>query len=162
MKYLVTGGAGFVGSHLSDALLQAGHEVTILDNFSTGQFENVQHLDQHSRFEIIAADVRERDTIRECVKNCDRVFHLASAVGVKLVIDRPVHTIETIVEGTSSVLAACYQYRRPVLITSTSEVYGKQAKVPFSEEDDSVIGPPSRRRWCYASAIFLPMLLIVT
>lgn len=152
MRYLITGGAGFIGSHLAESLLNDGHVVTLLDDFSTGRFSNVAHLDDHSDLSIIKGDVRDTDLVLDCVKEADQVYHLASAVGVQLVVERPVHTIETIVHGTSTVLDACSRFRRPVLITSTSEVYGKATKVPFSEEDDSVTGPPSRRRWCYACA----------
>ena len=152
MKYLITGGAGFIGSHLAESLLDDGHSVTLLDDFSTGSFANIAHLDEHKELSIIKGDVRDHQLVEECVKDADQVYHLASAVGVQLVVDKPVHTVNTIVHGTSTVLEACSRYRRPVLITSTSEVYGKATKVPFGEEDDSVTGPPSRRRWCYACA----------
>lgn len=152
MRYLVTGGAGFIGSHLVESLLDADHEVVILDNFSTGRFENISQLESNENLRVICASVTEPKIVQECVQWADRVYHLASAVGVQLIIDEPVRTIETIVEGTSVVLAACARYRKPVLITSTSEVYGKSQKVPFCEDDDSVIGPPSFRRWAYASA----------
>jgi UDP-glucose 4-epimerase len=133
-------------------LLHDGHEVLILDDYSTGRHENIAHLEHSSSLEVVCASVVESPVTRECVRDVERVFHLASAVGVRLIIDEPVKTIETIVEGTASVLDACGRYRKPVLITSTSEVYGKSQKVPFSEEDDSVIGPPSFRRWSYASS----------
>jgi len=152
MRYLITGGAGFIGSHLSETLINAGHAVTILDDFSTGRFENLAHIDGHPLLTIIKGDVREQRLVEEAVKESDSVYHLASAVGVQLVVDRPVHTIDTIVHGTATVLEACSRYRRPVLITSTSEVYGKATKMPFSENDDSITGPPSTRRWCYACA----------
>ena len=152
MRYLVTGGAGFIGSHLAEVLLDANHEVLVLDDFSTGRYENIAHLEQCDRFEVICASVTDPDIIQDCVPSVDRVFHLASAVGVQLIIDQPVKTIETIVEGTASVLGSCARYRKPVLITSTSEVYGKAHKVPFSEDDDSIIGPPTCRRWSYASS----------
>lgn len=152
MKYLITGGAGFIGSHLAESLLDDGHVVTLLDDFSTGRFANIAHLDGHQDLSIIKGDVKDSELVIDCVKEADQVYHLASAVGVQLVVEKPVHTIETIVHGTSTVLEACSRFRRPVLITSTSEVYGKATKMPFSEEDDSVTGPPSRRRWCYACA----------
>lgn len=152
MKYLITGGAGFIGSHLSERLLADGHQVLVLDNFSTGRHENIAHLEPNPRFRLICGSVTDAPLVGECMQGVDRVFHLASAVGVQLIIDEPVHTIETIVEGTSVVLNACARYRRPVLITSTSEVYGKSTKVPFAEDDDSVIGPPVFRRWAYAAA----------
>jgi nucleoside-diphosphate-sugar epimerase len=152
MRYLVTGGAGFIGSHLTEALIGAGHTVVILDNFSTGRYENIEPMERSGRLKVITGSVTEAELVRECMQGVDGVFHLASAVGVQLVIDKPVETIETIVEGTAVVLAACARYRAPVLITSTSEVYGKSTKTPFSEDDDSVIGPPAFRRWGYASA----------
>lgn len=152
MRYLVTGGAGFIGSHLTESLLADGHEVVILDDFSTGRYENLEHLEETGRLRIITGSVTDSGLVLECLKDVGGVFHLASAVGVQLVIDKPVETIETIVEGTAVVLRACARYRCPVLITSTSEVYGKSEKTPFSENDDSVIGPPAYRRWGYASA----------
>lgn len=152
MRYLITGGSGFIGSHLTEALLMAGNHVTILDDFSTGRFENISHLDGHPSLTIINGDVKDAALVEECVKEVDQVYHLASAVGVQLVVDRPVHTINTIVHGTNSILDACSKYRRPVLITSTSEVYGKATKTPFNEDDDSVTGPPTRQRWSYACA----------
>jgi len=152
MRYLVTGGAGFIGSHLVEALLEGGHEVLVVDDFSTGRHENIAHLEECDRLEVICASVTASDLVRDCVPSVDGVFHLAAAVGVRLIIDEPVKTIETNVEGTASVLAACARYRRPVLITSTSEVYGKSEKVPFSENDDSVIGPSTFRRWSYAAS----------
>jgi len=159
MRYLVTGGAGFIGSHLTDALLEASHAVLILDNFSTGRHENIAHQEGHDRLEVICGDVTDEKLTLECVRSVDQVFHLASAVGVRLIIEEPVKTIETIVEGTASVLAACARYRRPVLVTSTSEVYGRSQKVPFSENDDSVIGPSTCRRWSYASSKLLDEFL---
>ena len=152
MRYLITGGAGFIGSHLCESLLVGGHKVVVLDDFSTGSFDNIAHLEDNACLEVVCASVNDQQLVRDYVKEVDRVYHLASAVGVQLIMDEPVTTIETIVGGTSSVLAACARYRRPVLITSTSEVYGKSQSVPFAEDDDSVIGPPHRRRWAYASA----------
>lgn len=152
MRYLVTGGAGFIGSHLVESLLADGHEAVVLDDLSTGRYENIAPLASTGRLRMVTGTVRDGAVVADCLSGADAVFHLASAVGVQLVIDRPVETIETIVDGTSVVLAACAQRRVPVLITSTSEVYGKSARPVFSEEDDSVIGPPSCRRWAYASA----------
>ncbi len=152
MKILVTGGCGFIGSHLCDLLLKKGHEITVLDDLSTGCFENVQHLEGNPRFHVIIATVLKATVVDRAVRECDAVYHLASAVGVKLIIDEPVKTIETIVGGTSTVLDACRRYRRRVLVASTSEVYGKGAKVPFCEDDDRVMGATSIRRWAYANA----------
>ncbi len=152
MRYLVTGGAGFIGSHLTEALLAAGHEVTIVDDFSTGRHENIQHLEDSSQLKVIYGSVLERDLMRDCIRSVDRVYHLASAVGVQLIIDEPVKTVETIVEGTATVLGACARYRKPVLLTSTSEVYGKSKQMPLAEADDIVIGAPTFRRWSYAAS----------
>jgi UDP-glucose 4-epimerase len=150
MRNLVTGGAGFIGSHLCEWLLAQGQRVLAIDDFSTGRHENIAHLENHPLFTLICASITDETIVRECVAQVDRVYHLASAVGVRLIVEQPVRTIETIVHGTSVVLQACARYRRPVLITSTSEVYGKSNKVPFSEDDDLVIGPSFRRRWAYA------------
>jgi len=152
MRYLVTGGAGFIGSHLCEQLLSSGEHVLVLDDLSTGRYENIAHLDSGGRFRFILGNINDAEIVAECLRQCDGVFHLASAVGVRLIIDQPVRTIETIVDGTDVILRACARYRKPVLLTSTSEVYGKNEKVPFGEEDDRVMGPTSRRRWSYACA----------
>ena len=152
MRYLITGGAGFIGSHLAERLLAGGHAVLVLDDLSTGRFENVAHLEGRPEFELHVASVTDPGAVERCVIECQAVFHLASAVGVRLVVDEPVKTIETIVGGTDVVLKACARYRRPVLLTSTSEVYGKGSKVPFAEGDDCVMGPTTTRRWAYACA----------
>jgi UDP-glucose 4-epimerase len=152
MRYLITGGSGFIGSHLAERLLDEGHSVVALDDLSTGRHENVAHLEGRPGFGLIVASVTEPAVVERCVTDCQAVFHLASAVGVRLVVEQPVRTIETIVNGTDVVLRACARWRRPVLLTSTSEVYGKSTKVPFAEGDDLVIGPTHTRRWAYASA----------
>ena len=152
MRILITGGCGFIGSHLCDLLLKNGHDVTVLDDLSTGCFDNVQHLDNKPNFHVIIDTVLNAQVVDRAVRECDAVYHLASAVGVKLIIDEPVKTIETIVGGTSTVLDACRRYRRRVLVASTSEVYGKGARVPFCEDDDRVMGATSIRRWAYANA----------
>ncbi|CAN5785233.1 SDR family NAD(P)-dependent oxidoreductase [soil metagenome] len=152
MRYLVTGGSGFIGSHLTESLLGSGHEVLALDDLSTGRYQNVAHLESRPGFELIVASVTEPAVVERCVQDCSAVFHLASAVGVKLVVEEPVKTIETIVNGTDNVLRACARYRRPFLLTSTSEVYGKSAKIPYSEGDDTLMGPTTTRRWAYACA----------
>jgi len=159
MTYLVTGGAGFIGSHLCERLLDDGHHVLALDDLSTGRFENVAHLEGRPGFELRVASVTDPAVVESCVLGASAVFHLASAVGVRLVVDEPVKTIETIVNGTDVLLRACARYRRPLLLTSTSEVYGKSERVPFREEDDVVIGPTTTRRWAYASAKMLDEFL---
>jgi UDP-glucose 4-epimerase len=159
MKYLVTGGAGFIGSHLCERLLDDGHDVLALDDLSTGRFSNVAALEGRPGFELRVASVTEPDVVERCMLECGAVFHLASAVGVRLVVDEPVKTIETIVNGTDVVLRCCARYRRPMLLTSTSEVYGKSDKIPFRESDDVVIGPTTTRRWAYAGAKMLDEFL---
>ncbi len=152
MRYLITGGAGFIGSHLCERLLEDGHSVLVLDDLSTGRYENLAHLEGRPGFELRVASVTEPAVVERCVTECQSVFHLASAVGVRLVVEEPVKTIETIVNGTDNVLRSAARYRRPVLLTSTSEVYGKSEKIPFSEGDDCVMGPTTTRRWAYACA----------
>src|SRR3954462_15499507 len=124
MKYLITGGAGFIGSHLSERLLADGHSVLALDDLSTGRYENIAHLEGSPGFELRVASVTDPEVVERCVTDCEGVFHLASAVGVRLGVEQPVKTIETIVNGTDVVLRSCARYRRPVLITSTSAGYG--------------------------------------
>lgn len=152
MKILVTGGAGFIGSHLCRLLLQQGHDVLVLDDLSTGSYDNIDGLEDTGHLSLIVDSVNSRDIVDACVRQSDQVYHLASAVGVRLIIDQPVRTIESIVGGTETVLKACARYRRPFLLTSTSEVYGKGSRVPFHEDDDSVMGATSTRRWSYACA----------
>jgi UDP-glucose 4-epimerase len=159
MRYLITGGAGFIGSHLAERLLAEGHSVLALDDLSTGRYQNVAHLERHAGFELRVASVTDPAIVERCVTECAAVFHLASAVGVRLVVEQPVKTIETIVNGTDVVLRAAACYRRPVLITSTSEVYGKGSRIPFSEGDDCVMGPTTTRRWAYACAKMLDEFL---
>ncbi|MCL4191361.1 MAG: GDP-mannose 4,6-dehydratase [Thermoguttaceae bacterium] len=153
MKHaLVTGGAGFIGSHLCERLLATGHKVSVLDDLSTGRYSNIEHLERNHNFHFYVDSVLNTALTEELIRASDQVYHLASAVGVEFIVARPVHTIESIVDGTEVVLRSCNRYRRPVLVTSTSEVYGKGAKIPFREEDDTVSGPTSRRRWAYACA----------
>ncbi|RUL88617.1 NAD-dependent epimerase/dehydratase family protein [Tautonia sociabilis] len=159
MRYLVTGGAGFIGSHLCERLLDDGSEVLALDDLSTGRFANVAHLEGRPGFELRVASVTQPEVVEACVLECGAVFHLASAVGVRLVVDEPVKTIETIVNGTDVVLRCCARYRRPMLLTSTSEVYGKSDRIPFREDDDVVLGPTTTRRWAYAGAKMLDEFL---
>ena len=149
-RYLLTGGAGFIGSHLGERLLADGHEVVVLDDLSTGRGQNVAHLRANSRFQLVRDSVENEATVNLLMARCDAVFHLAAAVGVQLIVDEPVRTIRTTIHGTEVVLEAANRYGRPVLITSSSEVYGKGTRVPFSEDDDVVMGATRFSRWCYA------------
>jgi UDP-glucose 4-epimerase len=150
MKALLTGGAGFVGSHLSQALLDQGWEVQVLDDLSTGSIDNIRHLKDHSCFEYIIDTVMNERLTAELIDRADVVFHLAAAVGVKLIVEAPVHTIETNVHGTEVVLKHASKKKKLVVIFSTSEVYGKSTAVPFREDADLVTGPTSKHRWAYA------------
>jgi UDP-glucose 4-epimerase len=152
MKILITGGAGFVGSHLADKLHGEGHEITVIDNLSTGRYSNIAHLEGQERFRLIIDTVLNARLMEELIRESDRVFHMASAVGVRLIMEQPVKTIETIFQGTDVVLSYCSRYRKRVLIPSTSEVYGKGTSVPFREEDDILKGSTSKHRWAYACA----------
>ena len=150
MKVLITGGAGFIGSHLAEALLARGDEVFVLDNLSTGSIDNVVHLKSHPRFHYTIDSVTNEPVLAELIDRCDTVVHLAAAVGVKLIVEAPVHTIETNVHGTEVVLKHANKKKKLVLIASTSEVYGKSAEVPFREDQDLVLGPTAKHRWAYA------------
>lgn len=152
MKILITGGAGFVGSHLADKLIGEGHEITVIDDLSTGRYSNVEHLEGNKNFRLIIDTVLNHRLMEELVRETDRVFHMASAVGVRLIMERPVQTIETIFRGTDVVLQFCSRYRKRVLIPSTSEVYGKGYSVPFRESDDLLTGSTDKHRWAYACA----------
>lgn len=149
---LITGGAGFIGSHLSEALLRTGCRVTVIDNLSTGKWINIDHLTKDPNFRVIVASAAERDLMEAEIPKHDIVFHLASAVGVKLIIEKPVETVETIFHTTDVILKVSAKYRRPVLLTSTSEVFGKSEDIPFREDADVVMGPTEKRRWAYACA----------
>ena len=152
MRFLITGGAGFIGSHLTDALLAAGHEVTVLDDLSTGRFENIEPLVGRPGFRFAIDAIANAVVLDRLVSECQVIIHLAAAVGVQLIVEHPVHTIETNVMGTEAVLQAAARYRAKVLIASTSEVYGKGSRVPFQEDDDVVLGPTNKSRWAYAAS----------
>ena len=152
MRYLVTGGAGFIGSHLVDALAARGDEVLILDDLSTGRRQNVQHLVDSGSAELVVGSVLDAKLVNDCVRAVDRVYHLASAVGVKLVIDRPLDTLLANVNGAQNVMSAAARHDRWLLYTSTSEVYGKQSRTPLTEDSDCLLGPPAMSRWSYAIA----------
>jgi UDP-glucose 4-epimerase len=149
---LITGGAGFIGSHLAEALLARGDQVTVIDDLSTGRFENIEPLAKNPRFRF-ALETITNDTVMDRLgSECDRILHLAAAVGVQLIVNDPVRTIETNVMGCEAVLQVARRYRRKVFLASTSEVYGKNNKVPFSEEDDGVFGATTVTRWAYATS----------
>lgn len=150
MKILITGGAGFIGSHLAEKLLAEGNSVAAIDNLSTGSKENIAHLLCSPHFNFVYDDIRSSQTMHTLVSQCDMIFHLAAAVGVKLIVERPVHTIETNIHGTEVVLSVANKFRKKVLITSTSEVYGKSEAIPFREDDDTVSGSTRFSRWSYA------------
>jgi UDP-glucose 4-epimerase len=150
MKALVTGGAGFIGSHLADALIADGYGVTALDNLSSGSRENVAQLASHPHFRLVVGDVEDEAAVGPLVAECDVVFHLAAAVGVRKIVEEPVRTIETNVQGTEVVLRHANRAGRPVVLTSTSEVYGKNSAVPFREDSDLVLGSAPKHRWAYA------------
>jgi UDP-glucose 4-epimerase len=149
-RFLITGGAGFIGSHLAERLAGRGHSVILLDDLSTGRRQNIEHLLNRPEVQLVRDTVENEATVGVLMSSCDAVFHLASAVGVQLILDEPVRTIRTTIHGTEVVLEAANRFGRPVLITSSSEVYGKGARVPFSEEDDVVMGSTQSSRWCYA------------
>jgi UDP-glucose 4-epimerase len=150
MRALITGGAGFIGSHLAEALLAAGGDVVVLDDLSTGRVENLQAVQGHPRFTLTVGSVRDEALLQKLVDATDVVYHLAAAVGVRLILERPVETIETNIVGTEMVLRAAAARRTAVVIASTSEVYGKNDKVPLGEDDDRVLGPTTKSRWSYA------------
>jgi UDP-glucose 4-epimerase len=150
MRYLITGGAGFIGSHLAETLLRQGHEVVIIDDLCTGSIHNIDNLKRKRGFSYIIDSMFNRPLLAELIDDCDAVFHLAASVGVRLIVESPVHTIETNVKGTEGVLEFANKKRKKVLVASTSEVYGKSTKIPFSEDDDLVMGPTFKGRWSYA------------
>ena len=150
MKILITGGAGFIGSHLCERLLERGDEVHIVDDLSTGSVANFQHLKNNPAFHYHIESITNQRLMAELVDLCDTVYHLAAAVGVRLIVDSPVRTMETNIRGTEIVLELAAKKRKRVLLTSTSEVYGKREQIPFHEDDDLVMGPTNKGRWSYA------------
>jgi UDP-glucose 4-epimerase len=159
MRVLITGGAGFIGSHLAEALLERGHEVAVLDDLSTGRVENIAHLVAHPGFTYTIGSVTNERVVAELMDRCDMTFHLAAAVGVRLVVEAPVHTIETNVHGTETVLRHAAKQRKLVVVASTSEVYGKSTTFPFREDADLVLGPPTKPRWGYAASKLIDEML---
>jgi UDP-glucose 4-epimerase len=152
IRFLITGGAGFIGGHLAEALLTAGHEVTVLDDLSTGRFENIEPLVGKPGFRFAIDAIANAVVLDRLVSECQVIVHLAAAVGVQLIVEHPVHTIATNVMGTEAVLQAAARYRAKVLVASTSEVYGKGSRVPFREDDDVVLGPTNKSRWAYEAS----------
>lgn len=159
MRVLITGGAGFIGSHLAEALLARGDEVTVLDDLSTGRLENIAHLTAWPGFACTVGSVTNEPLVANLIDQCDMVFHLAAAVGVRLVVSAPVHTIETNVHGTETVLRQAARGKKLVVVASTSEVYGKSAVFPFREDADLVLGQPTKTRWGYAASKLLDEFL---
>jgi UDP-glucose 4-epimerase len=148
--YLITGGSGFIGSHLAEKLLKEGYRVICIDDLSTGRKENIAHLVNNPAFSFVRSDIMDSIVLDRLASKSDVIMHLAAAVGVQLIVNNPVRTIETNVKGTEVVLKSALRYDCKVMLASTSEVYGKSNKFPFSEEDDTIIGPTSKSRWCYA------------
>lgn len=162
MRYLITGGAGFIGSHLAESLLARGDEVFILDDLSTGSVENIRHMKASNHFHYFFDSITNKHLLAELVDEADAIFHLAAAVGVRLIVESPVHTLETNVHGTQLVLDAASKKRKLVFTASTSEVYGKSGKVPFTEDADLVLGPTTKGRWSYAASKALDEFLALS
>lgn len=150
MKILITGGAGFIGSHLSEKLLERKNAVTVLDNLSTGKLSNVSHLTEHKNFRYVIDSILNRNVLDKLIQESDQVYHLAAAVGVKYIIDNPLLSLQTNISGTENVLEFANKYKKKVLVTSTSEIYGKSNNVPFNEEDDRLLGSTNISRWSYS------------
>src|SRR5487761_786599 len=162
LVYLITGGAGFIGSHLAERLLERGDQVLLMDNLSTGSMENIRHLKKYDRMHYFLEPLENRQLLAELVDEADVIFHLAAAVGVKLIVESPVRTIETNVNGTQMVLEAAFRKRKLVFAASTSEVYGKNTNVPFHEDADLVLGPTTKGRWSYAASKALDEFLALS
>ena len=152
MKYLVTGGAGFIGSHVSDALINRGDSVTVLDNLSTGNLKNINHLIDHQAFELVRGSILDEDLVNEVVSGVDHVLHFAAAVGVFTIVDKPLESLITNLRGTENILKSAHLHNKEVLIASTSEIYGKNASGALHEESDRIIGSPLKSRWSYSEA----------
>ena len=161
-RYLVTGGGGFVGSHLTDALLAAGHEVTVLDTFSTGQLPNLAQAHEHPNFTFVQGSVFDEHLVDSLVHGCDVVVHLAAAVGVRLIVEHPLRSLTTNIRGSEIVIEAAVHYGRKMLLASTSEIYGKNEDVPLSETSDCVLGSPTVPRWAYSTAKAVSEILAFT
>lgn len=149
---LITGGAGFIGSHLAEYLLEKGYQVTVIDDLSTGSFNNIALLESNPKFHYAIEDIRNMTVIDRLVSECDIIFHLAAAVGVQKIVSEPINTIEVNIGGTEIILQTARRYRKKVMVASTSEVYGKGVRFPFREDDDRLLGPTTRSRWAYATS----------
>lgn len=152
MQALITGGAGFIGSHLAEQLLQRGHRVTLLDDLSTGRYENIAHLDGHPDCQLVVGTILNETLVDKLMERCDVVFHLAAAVGVELIIKRPLESLMTNIRGSEIVLELAHRYRKKVLIASTSEIYGKNTTGPLREDTDRILGSPLKSRWSYSTS----------
>ena len=152
MKYLVTGGAGFIGSHVTDALIKRGDSVVVLDNLSTGNRKNIDHLVSNSSFKFVEGSILDLTVVDECVQSVDQVLHFAAAVGVFTIVDKPLESLMTNLKGTENILEAAHKHRKEVLIASSSEIYGKNASGALHEESDRIIGSPLKSRWSYSEA----------
>ena len=152
MHVLITGGAGFIGSHLAEELIRRGHDVTILDNLSTGRYENIAHLDGHPRLHLVIGTILNEFLVDKLTERCDVIFHLAAAVGVELIIQRPLESLMTNIRGSEVVLEMAHRYRKKVLVASTSEIYGKNTNGPLREDMDRILGSPLKSRWSYSTS----------
>lgn len=162
MKALITGGAGFIGSHLAEILMEQGHEVVALDNLSTGRVENVRHLQSDPRFQLVTGTILDERLMDKFVERCDVVFHLAAAVGVQLIVNKPLESLTTNIRGSEIVLEMAHRYSKRLLITSTSEIYGKNTNGPLKEDEDRILGSPLKSRWSYSTAKAVDEILAYT
>ncbi len=162
MRYLVTAGAGFIGSHLTERLLNEGHDVTVLDNLSTGQISNLSHLQSHRGLSIVDGDVRKRETLEHHIESSDRIFHLAAAVGVLNIVNDPIGSMETNLLGSSNMFSLALKHKKPIFVTSSSEIYGKNTSDSLSEDSDRIIGAPQKIRWSYSDSKAIVEAIAVT
>jgi len=162
MKALITGGAGFIGSHLADRLLADGHQVVVLDDLSTGSYENIEHLLGRPDFEFVLGSILNADLVDDCAARCDTIFHLAAAVGVQLIVEKPLESLATNIRGSEIVFEKAHKYNTRILVTSTSEIYGKNTSDRLGEDDDRILGSPLKSRWSYSEAKAIDEILAYT
>lgn len=162
MKYLVTAGAGFIGSHLTERLLNDGHSVSVLDNLSTGQLSNISHLLENESLKVVEGDIRQKESLEEHIQQADRIFHLAAAVGVLNIVNDPIGSMETNLVGSSNMFSLALKYKKPIFITSSSEIYGKNTSDSLSEDSDRIIGAPQKIRWSYSDSKAIIEAIAVT